>query len=130
MSLEQEIVGSEGSRLYRRMQSMRAVMGKRPVLLLLYRVLITVLGFLCIVAGLIMLVTPGPGWLFIFMGMGLWGSEFHWAHRLNLWARAKVLAAWRSFEAARRRRHRKKIAARWAKRSNQNHYCPDGQHYH
>lgn len=129
MNLEQEIAGSDGGRLHRRMQRVRTFMGRHPLFLLVYRVLVTVLGFLCIVAGLIMLVTPGPGWLFIFMGMSLWGSEFHWAHRLNVWARAKVLATWRSFEAARHRKHRRKTAARWARRKNRSHYCPNGCHY-
>ncbi|MFW0110938.1 PGPGW domain-containing protein [Rothia sp. P5766] len=129
MSLEREIAGSDGSLLHRRMQRVRAFMGRHPLFLLLYRALVILLGFLCILAGIIMLVTPGPGWLFIFMGMSLWGTEFHWAHRLNLWVRAKVLATWRSFEAARHRRHRRKTAQRWAKRSNHSHYCPSGCHY-
>jgi hypothetical protein len=29
-----------------------------------------------------MLVTPGPGWLVIFLGLGLLGAEFVWARRL------------------------------------------------
>ena len=71
MSLEKEIESGQGGRLHRRMERFRAFMGRHAALLLLYRLLIIGLGFLCIVAGLIMLVTPGPGWLFIFMGMSL-----------------------------------------------------------
>ncbi|WP_237224736.1 PGPGW domain-containing protein [Rothia nasisuis] len=129
MSLEREVNGGQGGRLHRRMERLRALMGRHPALLLLHRLVIITLGFICIVAGLIMLVTPGPGWLFIFMGMSLWGTEFHWAHRLNVWARAKVLAAWRQLEAKRRRAHRRREAARWAKRENRRHYCPTGEHY-
>ena len=29
-----------------------------------------------------MLVTPGPGWLVIFLGLGLLAAEFVWAERL------------------------------------------------
>ena len=29
-----------------------------------------------------MLVTPGPGWLVIFLGLGLLAAEFVWARRL------------------------------------------------
>ena len=63
MSLEKEIESGQGGRLHRRMERFRAFMGRHAALLLLYRLLIIWLGFLCIVAGLIMLVTPGPGWL-------------------------------------------------------------------
>jgi hypothetical protein len=30
-----------------------------------------------------MLVTPGPGWLVIFLGLGLLAAEFVWARRLR-----------------------------------------------
>jgi len=32
--------------------------------------------------GIVMLVTPGPGWLVIFLGLGLLAAEFVWAKRL------------------------------------------------
>ena len=32
--------------------------------------------------GIVMLVTPGPGWLVIFLGLGLLAAEFVWARRL------------------------------------------------
>lgn len=130
MSLEREIAAGERGRLHRAMARHRAFMGRHPALLWVYRAVVIVLGFLCIVAGIIMLVTPGPGWLFIFMGMSLWGTEFHWAHRLNLWAKAKVLAAWRTLENYRARRNRLKMQRRWAGRENSRHYCPQKNHYH
>lgn len=97
-SLEEEIQAGEEGRLHQFMERFRQKMESHPALLLVYRCLVIGLGGLCLLAGLIMLVTPGPGWLFIFMGLGLWGTEFHWAHRLNIWAKAKVLGAWRSFQ--------------------------------
>ncbi|WP_237188813.1 PGPGW domain-containing protein [Rothia nasimurium] len=129
MGLDKEIESGQGGRLHQRMERFRAMMGRHPVLLLFYRLLVIGVGFLCIVAGIIMLVTPGPGWLFIFMGMSLWGTEFHWAHRLNVWARAKVLSIWRELEAKRQRVNRRRTAARWAGRTNSSHYCPTGCHY-
>lgn len=39
-------------------------------------------GFTLLAAGAIMLVTPGPGWLTIFLGLGLLAAEFVWARRL------------------------------------------------
>jgi uncharacterized protein (TIGR02611 family) len=39
-------------------------------------------GFTLLVIGVVMLVTPGPGWLVIFLGLGLLAAEFVWARRL------------------------------------------------
>lgn len=41
-----------------------------------------VAGFTLLVAGVIMIVTPGPGWLVILLGLGLLAAEFVWARRL------------------------------------------------
>ena len=39
-------------------------------------------GFTLLLLGLIMLITPGPGWLTIGLGLALLGAEFVWARRL------------------------------------------------
>ena len=39
-------------------------------------------GFVLLTAGVVMLATPGPGWLAIAGGLGLLASEFAWARRL------------------------------------------------
>jgi len=39
-------------------------------------------GFTLLMIGVVMLVTPGPGWLTIFLGLGLLAAEFVWARRL------------------------------------------------
>lgn len=39
-------------------------------------------GFTLLAVGAIMLVTPGPGWLVIFLGLTLLAAEFMWARRL------------------------------------------------
>ena len=41
------------------------------------------LGFILLIMGLIMLVTPGPGLLFIFLGLSLLALEIEWARELN-----------------------------------------------
>src|SRR5712692_11401901 len=46
------------------------------------RVFRIVAGFTLLLAGAVMLVTPGPGWLVIFLGLGLLAAEFVWARRL------------------------------------------------
>jgi uncharacterized protein (TIGR02611 family) len=39
-------------------------------------------GFTLLLAGVVMIVTPGPGWFVIFLGLGLLAAEFVWARRL------------------------------------------------
>jgi hypothetical protein len=46
------------------------------------RAAIAVAGFTILALGVAMLVTPGPGWLVIFVGLSLLGLEFVWARRL------------------------------------------------
>ena len=46
------------------------------------RIFRIVAGFTLLLAGVVMLVTPGPGWLAIFFGLGLLAAEFVWARRL------------------------------------------------
>jgi uncharacterized protein (TIGR02611 family) len=46
------------------------------------RVFRIITGFTLLLVGALMLVTPGPGWLVIFLGLGLLAAEFVWADRL------------------------------------------------
>jgi uncharacterized protein (TIGR02611 family) len=46
------------------------------------RVFLIIAGFTLLLAGVVMLVTPGPGMLVIFLGLGLLAAEFVWARRL------------------------------------------------
>jgi uncharacterized protein (TIGR02611 family) len=39
-------------------------------------------GFTLLFLGVVMLVTPGPGWLVIILGLGILAAEFVWARRL------------------------------------------------
>lgn len=39
-------------------------------------------GFTTLALGVVMLVTPGPGWLVIALGLGILAAEFVWARRL------------------------------------------------
>lgn len=41
------------------------------------------IGFVLLVLGLIMMVTPGPGLLFIFFGLTILALELEWARELN-----------------------------------------------
>jgi uncharacterized protein (TIGR02611 family) len=39
-------------------------------------------GFTLLLIGIVMIVTSGPGWLVILLGLGLLAAEFVWARRL------------------------------------------------
>ena len=42
-----------------------------------------IIGFVLLLMGLIMMVTPGPGLLFIFFGLSILALEIEWARELN-----------------------------------------------
>ena len=46
-------------------------------------VLTMIIGFVLLLMGLIMMVTPGPGLLFIFFGLSILALEIEWAREQN-----------------------------------------------
>ena len=67
--LRQKAFGPQGLMILRTVQQVR-------------RVFLIIAGFTLLLAGVVMLVTPGPGMLAIFLGLGLLAAEFVWARRL------------------------------------------------
>ncbi len=67
-------------RLYRRY---REALRSRPVWNASYRITLGAVGCLVVVAGLLMIPYPGPGWLVVFAGLAILATEFAWAHRIN-----------------------------------------------
>jgi uncharacterized protein (TIGR02611 family) len=63
-----------------------------PTLGVVYRVVVAVIGVAVIALGVVLLPLPGPGWLIIFLGLGILASEFAWAERLLGYARHRVHA--------------------------------------
>ncbi|MFZ9308582.1 MAG: TIGR02611 family protein [Candidatus Nanopelagicales bacterium] len=55
---------------------------RRPVTHVVWRALVLLLGTSVFIAGVAMLVLPGPGWAAIFLGLVILSTEFAWAHRL------------------------------------------------
>lgn len=45
--------------------------------------IVMIIGFTFLILGLVMLVTPGPGLLFIFFGTSILALEIKWARDLN-----------------------------------------------
>ena len=46
------------------------------------RFLKIIFGFTLLVLGVVMLITPGPGWLVIVLALGVLAAEFVWARQL------------------------------------------------
>ncbi len=46
------------------------------------RILRIALGFVLLGLGIVLIFTPGPGWLTILLGLGVLAAEFGWARRL------------------------------------------------
>ena len=62
-------------------------------------VLVTVIGCTFLLLGLIMLITPGPGILFLFLGISVLALEIEWArelHKKGLQGLEKLFAALKS----------------------------------
>ncbi|MEU6356520.1 TIGR02611 family protein [Streptomyces sp. NPDC047072] len=78
----------------------------RRALHLSWQVGVFVIGLAVVVAGIIMLPLPGPGWVVIFGGMAIWATEFVWAQLVLRWTKRKVTeAAQRALDPKVRRRN-------------------------
>ncbi|MFH0516971.1 TIGR02611 family protein [Streptomyces sp. M41] len=78
----------------------------RRVLHLSWQVGVFIIGLAIVVAGIIMLPLPGPGWVVIFGGMAVWATEFVWAQLVLRWTKRKVTeAAQRALDPKVRRRN-------------------------
>ncbi len=67
-----------------------AFVQRNPLLRQVYRIGVGVVGTVVLVLGVVLLPAPGPGWLIIFLGLGILASEFTWAERLLGYARRRV----------------------------------------
>jgi uncharacterized protein (TIGR02611 family) len=65
----------------------------RRMLHLSWQVAVFIIGLAVVVAGVIMLPLPGPGWVVIFGGMAIWATEFVWAQLVLRWTKRKVTEA-------------------------------------
>jgi uncharacterized protein (TIGR02611 family) len=71
----------------------RARLKRNPALALAYRIGVGVVGTLIVVLGLALVPLPGPGWLIVFVGLGILATEFAWAERVLDFAR-RTLKSW------------------------------------
>ena len=57
----------------------------RPV----FRALIAIVGGAVLIAGIIMIPYPGPGWVVVFIGLAILSQEFEWAGRALHYGRTR-----------------------------------------
>lgn len=65
-------------------------MHRRPGGALTWRIGVALCGLVVVIVGIVLLAVPGPGWLVIFLGLGIWATEFAWAKSLLTFARRTV----------------------------------------
>jgi uncharacterized protein (TIGR02611 family) len=71
----------------------RSKMRSNPITDVAWKSVVATIGVTLLAVGLVMLVTPGPGWATIFLGLVVLASEFAWASRLVAPVRARILKA-------------------------------------
>lgn len=54
-----------------------------------WRVLVAIVGSIVLLAGIIMIPYPGPGWVVVFVGLAILAQEFAWARRLLRYSKAR-----------------------------------------
>ena len=83
-----DIVAAEPSDRPIRRMLRRSARGYRRIarLDIAYRTVVGILGGGLSLLGLLLVPLPGPGWLVVFLGLAILGTEFHWAgQRLAGW---------------------------------------------
>lgn len=53
---------------------------------------VAIAGAIVVAVGIALIPLPGPGWLMVIAGLGIWAIEFHWARRLLRFTRRHVHA--------------------------------------
>ena len=66
-----------------------------------YKIAVGLIGAAIVVAGVVLLPLPGPGWVVIFVGLAVLASEFAWAKRLERFTRQQV-RSWNEWLLAQR----------------------------
>jgi uncharacterized protein (TIGR02611 family) len=77
-------------RVNQRVAGLRASVARRPGGARAWRIGVAFAGSVVIAAGVVLLVIPGPGWLVIFLGLGIWATEYAWARSLLDFAQRQV----------------------------------------
>jgi uncharacterized protein (TIGR02611 family) len=73
------------------------------------KVVVSIVGAAVVLAGVVMLVTPGPAFVMIPLGLAILATEFEWAHRWLEKARAQARKAKEKAEAMDPRVRRRRL---------------------
>ncbi len=94
--IEREIAaGERADRPIRRLlRGIRRRIDRRPTLRRVYRTAVAVLGGSVALLGVLLVPLPGPGWLVVFLGLAILGTEFAWAHRLAAFTKRQLARFW------------------------------------
>ena len=82
----------------------RAKLDGYPRLRVAYKVGVALAGVVVIAVGLVLVPLPGPGWLIVFVGVAVLGTEFPAAHRVTQAVRRlahRLRLRWRAWRANR-----------------------------
>ncbi|HEX5540611.1 MAG TPA: TIGR02611 family protein [Micromonospora sp.] len=79
-------------RRWRRLRTTLDLIRANPTGRAALRIFVAVAGAIVVVIGIVLIPLPGPGWLIVIAGLGIWAVEFHWARRLLAFTRRKVQA--------------------------------------
>ena len=104
-SIRAEIADAERSdRPIRRMlRRARTWVSQHPRIEHGYRIAVGIVGGIMTIAGLLLVPLPGPGWLVVFLGLAVLGTEFHWARRIAAWLKSRLDLFWQWWRARRAR---------------------------
>ena len=69
-----------------------------------YRVGVGILGGALTGLGVLLIPLPGPGWLVVFLGLAVLGTEFRWAKRIAVWLKRQLDRFWAWWKARRAQR--------------------------
>ena len=80
------------SGLRQRVQTALEIIRANPTGRIALKIVVAVLGAIVVLVGVALIPLPGPGWLLVIAGLGIWAVEFHWARRLLTFTRRNVQA--------------------------------------
>lgn len=88
----------------RMLRRARTWVSRHPRLEHVYRLAVGVFGGLMTLIGLMLVPLPGPGWLVVFLGLAVLGTEFRWAARIAGWLKRQLDRFWAWWRARRAQR--------------------------
>lgn len=95
----------------RLLRRMRAWVSMHPRLDVGYRLAVGIVGGGIALLGLLLVPLPGPGWLVVFLGLAVLGTEFLWAKRIAAWLKRTLERVWAWWKT-----HRARTAAATSRR--------------